>query len=158
VNPYTVSRYLREVAVEPAQHPDDLRWQDSALCAQADPDAWYPDEGVPGREAKAVCRRCPAREKCLEWALDGDEDHGIWAGLSRAERRRAAALHERGAGLAAVIADADARWDAALTRAAEHAREAGRASAGALRAAHAARRGAASPEPSQSPQPQEAAA
>lgn len=40
MNPYTVTPYLREFAFEPAQAPEDLTWQDAALCAEVDPDRW----------------------------------------------------------------------------------------------------------------------
>lgn len=61
--------------------------------------AYFPDKGVPSRAAKAVCRRCPVREECLDAALERDELFGIWGGLSRAER--AALKRRRAAGSAA---------------------------------------------------------
>lgn len=38
-------------------------------------------------EAKAVCRRCPVMEQCLQWALESGQDSGVWGGLSEDERR-----------------------------------------------------------------------
>jgi WhiB family transcriptional regulator, redox-sensing transcriptional regulator len=63
-------------------------WQDRALCAQTDPDAFFPEKGGSTREAKKVCRGCEVRAECLEYALDHDERHGIWGGMSERERRR----------------------------------------------------------------------
>jgi hypothetical protein len=37
--------------------------------------------------AKAACKVCPVRDDCLNYALKW-EDHGIWGGLSPAERRK----------------------------------------------------------------------
>ena len=68
--------------------PDALSWQDSALCAQTDPEAFFPEKGGSTREAKRVCRSCEVRAECLEYALENDERFGIWGGLSERERRR----------------------------------------------------------------------
>lgn len=37
------------------------------------------------REAKAVCATCPVKTACLAAATD--DDHGIWGGMTRDERR-----------------------------------------------------------------------
>jgi WhiB family redox-sensing transcriptional regulator len=63
-------------------------WQDRALCAQTDPEAFFPEKGGSTREAKRVCRSCEVRTECLEYALEHDERFGIWGGLSERERRR----------------------------------------------------------------------
>lgn len=64
------------------------QWQDRALCAQTDPEAFFPEKGGSTREAKKICQRCPVRAECLEYALANDERFGIWGGLSERERRR----------------------------------------------------------------------
>jgi WhiB family transcriptional regulator, redox-sensing transcriptional regulator len=88
MNPYTVSKYLRELVLEPAQAPEALRWQDFALCAETDPDAFFPEKGGSTREAKRTCRSCEVRAECLEYALETDQRFGIWGGFSERERRR----------------------------------------------------------------------
>ena len=65
-----------------------LPWQGEALCAQTDPEAFFPEKGGSTREAKRICNRCPVRTDCLEYALSHDERFGIWGGLSERERRR----------------------------------------------------------------------
>ena len=65
-----------------------LGWQDRALCAQTDPEAFFPEKGGSTREAKRVCQSCDVRAECLEYALAHDERFGIWGGLSERERRR----------------------------------------------------------------------
>ena len=67
---------------------DGEDWQDRALCAQTDPEAFFPEKGGSTREAKRVCRGCEVRAECLEYALGHDERFGIWGGLSERERRR----------------------------------------------------------------------
>ncbi len=38
--------------------------------------------------ARALCRVCPVREQCLDYALSAREPHGIWGGLNELERSR----------------------------------------------------------------------
>jgi len=63
-------------------------WRQDALCAETDPEAFFPDKGGSTREAKLVCRGCSVRGECLEYALANEERFGIWGGLSERERRR----------------------------------------------------------------------
>ncbi len=64
------------------------QWQDRALCAQTDPEAFFPEKGGSTREAKRICQGCEVKSECLEYALHNDERFGIWGGLSERERRR----------------------------------------------------------------------
>ena len=68
--------------------PEELAWQERALCAQTDPEAFFPEKGGSTREAKRVCMSCDVRAECLSYALANDERFGIWGGLSERERRR----------------------------------------------------------------------
>jgi WhiB family transcriptional regulator, redox-sensing transcriptional regulator len=63
-------------------------WRLDALCAETDPEAFFPEKGGSTRDAKRVCTGCPVRAECLEFALANDERFGIWGGLSERERRR----------------------------------------------------------------------
>lgn len=63
-------------------------WYSDAICAQTDPECFYPEKGGSVRTAKKTCAGCPVRSDCLQFALDNDERHGIWGGLSERERRR----------------------------------------------------------------------
>jgi WhiB family redox-sensing transcriptional regulator len=67
---------------------DDEQWQERALCAQTDPEAFFPEKGGSTREAKRICVSCEVKQECLEYALMQDERFGIWGGLSERERRR----------------------------------------------------------------------
>jgi WhiB family transcriptional regulator, redox-sensing transcriptional regulator len=70
------------------QATTDDQWQERALCAQTDPEAFFPEKGGSTREAKRICMGCEVRDACLEYALAHDERFGIWGGLSERERRR----------------------------------------------------------------------
>lgn len=65
-----------------------LGWQSDALCAQTDPEAFFPEKGGSTRDAKRICASCDVRDQCLEYALQNDERFGIWGGLSERERRK----------------------------------------------------------------------
>ncbi|MFI2205690.1 WhiB family transcriptional regulator [Streptomyces sp. NPDC020192] len=67
-------------------------WRDHAACRHVDPDLFFP-VGTTGpalvqtERAKAVCGTCPAREPCLDWALETGQSTGIWGGTTETERR-----------------------------------------------------------------------
>ena len=62
-------------------------WRDLALCAQTNPESFFPDKGESPRPAKRVCAACEVRAECLQYALDRGERFGVWGGLSERERR-----------------------------------------------------------------------
>ena len=65
----------------------ELGWQGRALCAEVDPEIFFPEKGGSTREPKRVCRACEVRTECLDYALEHDERFGIWGGFSERERR-----------------------------------------------------------------------
>lgn len=74
--------------------PDTLHatdWRTASACREEDPEVFFP-KGAEGpwllviEEAKAICRRCPAVESCLQFALDEDIPSGIFGGLTEHER------------------------------------------------------------------------
>jgi Transcription factor WhiB len=74
-----------------------------SLPCEADPDLWYVEESFITEvdRAKAGCRACPGRAACLRLAMERDERHGIWGGLTASERgyRRGGARVSLPAGL-----------------------------------------------------------
>ena len=76
------------IELAPDTIEDDDQWQERGLCAQTDPEAFFPEKGGSTREAKRICQGCEVRDRCLEYALANDERFGIWGGLSERERRR----------------------------------------------------------------------
>jgi WhiB family redox-sensing transcriptional regulator len=63
-------------------------WKRRAVCAQTDPEAFFPEKGGSTRDAKRICLGCEVQAECLQAALDNDERFGIWGGMSERERRR----------------------------------------------------------------------
>lgn len=79
---------LLQIVMQPADLAE-LEWQDKALCAQVDPEIFYPDKGGSTRNPKRICAMCEVREPCLEYALTHEDAgrFGIWGGTSERERR-----------------------------------------------------------------------
>lgn len=67
---------------------DPPTWTERALCAETDPEIFFPEKGGTTAPAKLVCSRCAVTTECLEAALARDERFGIWGGMSERERRR----------------------------------------------------------------------
>ncbi len=71
----------------------DDSWRNEAACRDTDPDLFFP-VGTTGpaieqiKNAKAVCRQCDAQADCLRYALETNQDSGIWGGTSEEERRK----------------------------------------------------------------------
>jgi WhiB family redox-sensing transcriptional regulator len=59
----------------------------SALCAQSDIEAWYPEQGQSCRAAVRTCVSCPLIRPCLRQALVTDEQYGVWGGLTAPQRQ-----------------------------------------------------------------------
>ncbi|WP_327345904.1 WhiB family transcriptional regulator [Streptomyces europaeiscabiei] len=80
------SRYAPDSIARP------VHWSREAACLEADPSDFFPKEhGLEApfvrEQAKAYCRRCPVRERCLRYALDRPEKFGVWGGLDEDERQ-----------------------------------------------------------------------
>jgi len=73
---------------KPTSDDEALAWQSDSLCAQTDPEAFFPEKGGSTRDAKKICASCEVKSQCLEYALQNDERFGIWGGLSERERRK----------------------------------------------------------------------
>lgn len=80
-NPVGQGFFLNDLEVLMPHLPD-------GLCAETDPEAFYPEKGGSTRHAKAVCLECPIQTECLEWAIEHGERYGIWGGTSEHERRK----------------------------------------------------------------------
>jgi WhiB family transcriptional regulator, redox-sensing transcriptional regulator len=71
----------------------EVGWQQAAACKDTpDPDVFFPGKGEDGEAAKRVCAGCPVIGECLEFALATmrapERDHGVYGGLTPAERAR----------------------------------------------------------------------
>lgn len=72
---------------ELADPENSLEWQREALCNQTDPEAFFPDYERDGRMAKEVCKECPVKTQCFNYAVSNKEEFGIWGGVDFTVRR-----------------------------------------------------------------------
>ncbi len=76
--------------------PMDDGWQMRAACRGPQSTVFFPPSTFERKEekleresrAKDICRTCPAKEPCLEYAIRIREPHGIWGGLNELERKQ----------------------------------------------------------------------
>lgn len=81
--------------LEPYQQFRDVMDQHGELPCSNYPDAFFhDDEKGPGGKrwnyviAKRLCSSCPIMVECGQYALEANEDYGVWGGLSPVERRQ----------------------------------------------------------------------
>lgn len=83
---------LGDIAVAPTIQEDNEMldgWKKDAKCRGiSDASIFFPHNSRNAIIAKAFCEDCPVRQKCLEYAVELKEDHGVWGGASERERRR----------------------------------------------------------------------
>lgn len=63
--------------------PDDIEWQDFALCSGMPINTFYDDYESDPTFAKTVdeiCLACPVQRECL-LAGAGNNEHGVWGGI-----------------------------------------------------------------------------
>ena len=68
-------------------------WREESACRDLDANLFFPaGETGPAAlqiaQAKTICRACPVREACLDFALVTHQDYGIWGGTTEDERRQ----------------------------------------------------------------------
>ena len=52
---------------------EEMAWQESALCKETDPEAFFPETMYEAKTAIEICERCPVVNECFQTALDNEE-------------------------------------------------------------------------------------
>lgn len=85
---------MAEISRLPTPVTENWDWQADGACRGLDSKLFFHPENERGprraaREelAKAVCQRCPVRQRCREHAIAVHETYGIWGGLGESELR-----------------------------------------------------------------------
>ena len=63
-------------------------WVELAVCAQTDPELFFPEKGGSPRDAQRVCASCPVSAECLLAALAHPDTVGVWGGTTTGARRQ----------------------------------------------------------------------
>jgi WhiB family redox-sensing transcriptional regulator len=69
-------------------------------CTDIGPDLFFPEGAGGGQSgtavtAKQICKSCPVRLQCLEYAIANREQYGVWGGAAPRDRRKIAAQRAR---------------------------------------------------------------
>jgi len=72
-----------------------MTWQVRAACRGPQARTFFPppqgerrhERAAREARAKAICEQCSVKSDCLTYAVSIRERHGVWGGLSEAERR-----------------------------------------------------------------------
>ena len=68
-------------------------WRQMSACRDSEPSLFFP-VGTTGpaldniADAKAICAQCSVQEDCLQYALESNQEAGVWGGYAEDERRR----------------------------------------------------------------------
>ena len=68
-------------------------WRELSACRDSEPNLFFPI-GTTGpavdqiESAKAICTECSVREECLSYALETNQEAGVWGGYAEDERPR----------------------------------------------------------------------
>lgn len=78
---------------KPVVDADDDGWRGLAACRNVDANLFFPSGSTGAvlaqlQAAKAFCRSCPVQRDCLEFALETNQEDGVWGGADETERRR----------------------------------------------------------------------
>ena len=70
----------------------DADWRAQARCLGTDPSLFFPvgstgEPLVQEEAAKRMCGSCDVRRPCLNFALETNQDTGVWGGTTEDERR-----------------------------------------------------------------------
>jgi WhiB family redox-sensing transcriptional regulator len=68
-------------------------WRELAACRDSEPSLFFPIGSTgPAIEqiaaAKSICAVCSVQEDCLQYALESNQESGVWGGYAEDERRR----------------------------------------------------------------------
>ncbi len=77
-----------ELSTAPHDPDSETAWMADGNCRLHPPSTFFPSDGVGVDRARKICRDCPVKSTCLEYALEQRIDHGVWGGCSERERRR----------------------------------------------------------------------
>lgn len=59
-------------------------WRQKAKCRGLDPSLFFPERGDNATlsQAKKICRDCPVKLDCLQYAVENREEFGVWGEMT----------------------------------------------------------------------------
>jgi WhiB family redox-sensing transcriptional regulator len=80
-------------------HNQARHWRDRAVCRGLDTELFFPGQGEPVEEAKAICANCAVQAACANYAVSSGQRFGIWGGQTERDRRRLRARRRAATGV-----------------------------------------------------------
>ncbi len=92
VGVYEQTQRIGRIRARTGVRYDDESWRSEAACRDVDAEVFFPvgttgQALVTAEEAKAICARCAVRISCLAFAIEANQQFGIWGGYDEEERR-----------------------------------------------------------------------
>lgn len=69
------------------------KWIERAECRGKGVDLFFVERGYTPYEALEMCRVCPVKRECLDYAVKNGLSYGVWGGVAPRGRRRYAKPH-----------------------------------------------------------------
>jgi len=68
-------------------------WRELSTCRDSDPELFFPIGSTGSavgqiEKALAICSACSVQEACLQYALETNQEAGVWGGYAEDDRRR----------------------------------------------------------------------
>jgi len=62
-------------------------WIEHAACKGIDTEVFFAETVEAIHEAQAICRDCPVKRECLDYAVEANCTFGVYGGLTHRQRR-----------------------------------------------------------------------
>ena len=71
-------------------HDEEQEWKKTAACKGMDRNIFFPTIGYNqhSRDAIKICKTCPVKQRCTEFAINNKIAFGIWGGLNPNQRQQ----------------------------------------------------------------------
>lgn len=68
-------------------------------CQTSDFELWFPEHdqacSKQFRKVREICKACPVQRECLTYALQANEQYGLWGGMTATERAQLKAKNRK---------------------------------------------------------------
>lgn len=61
---------------------------DDRACNGVDLEVFFPKHSGDAGRAVAICKLCPHRQVCLDWAIETGQGYGVWGATTAEERHK----------------------------------------------------------------------
>lgn len=66
----------------------DDEWMVEGTCTTTDPEMFFSQQAPEIRAAVKICSECPVRVLCANYAINTNQEYGVWGGLTEVDRKQ----------------------------------------------------------------------